>query len=353
MDGGAEKVLINLVNNLDKKKYDITVQTLFDYGVNKKNLNPEIKYKYIFKKVFRGNKHFLKLFSPRFLFKRMIKEHYDIIVSYLEGPTTRIVSGCLDKKTRIINWVHTEMKSLNEFSSSYRNIKELEKSYKRYDTTVFVAETTLNNFEEKTKLNLKNKLIIRNVIDSNEILKMSNEELNEYKKNTTMITLARLTKSKGYDRLLRIHKRLLDEGIQNELWILGEGKEKNNIEDFINRNNLHGSIKLFGYKENPYKYIKKADFYVCSSYIEGYSTSVTEAIILGKPIVTTRCSGMDEILENGNYGIIVENDEESLYNGIKKVLLDKDLRKKYENLSIKRSDFFNTKKQIKQYEKVF
>ena len=89
--GGAEKVLINLVNNLDKSRYDITLMTIFDEGVNKKYLEKNIKYKSIFKKIFRGNVLFFRMFTPEFLYKLFIKDKYDILVSYLEGNTTRIL----------------------------------------------------------------------------------------------------------------------------------------------------------------------------------------------------------------------------------------------------------------------
>ncbi len=351
--GGAEKVLVNLVNNLDLKKYDITVQTLFDVGVNKKGLKKEIKYKTIFKKIIRGNIHILKLFSRKFLFKKMIKEKYDIIVSYLEGPTTRIVSGCTDSDTKLINWVHTEIKNIKEFQKSYRNKKEMEDAYKRYDETVFVANIAKINFENITNFNLKNEKVIRNVIDTNEIIKKSMEKVDIKKEQITLVTLARLIKLKGYDRLLRIHKRLLNEGINHCLWVLGEGPERQNIEDFIKKNSLQSTVKLYGYQENPYKYLKQADIYVCASYIEGYSTAVTEAIIIGKPVITTKCSGMDEILENGKYGLIVDNNEEDLYEGIKKMLLNQDIRKEYEELSLKRSKYFDIEQQIKEVNKIF
>lgn len=351
--GGAEKVLVNLVNNLDSKKYDITVQTLFDIGVNKKNLNANIKYKTIFKKRIRGNIHILKIFSKKFLFKKMIKEDYDIIVSYLEGPTTRIVSGCTNPNTKLINWVHTEMNNVKEFQKSYRSANEMRKSYEKYNMTIFVARSTKDNFEDKTKINLKNSRVIRNIIDINEILNKSNEKIENEKKQITLVTLARLTHSKGYERLLRIHKKLIDEKIEHNLWILGEGEDREKIEDYINKNSLENTVKLYGYQENPYKYLKQADIYVCASYIEGYSTAVTEALIIGKPIVTTDCSGMNEILENGKYGLIVKNDEKDLYEGIKEMILNSEFRKNFENLAVERRKYFSINEKIKEIDELF
>ena len=85
MHGGAEKVLLNLVNNMDHEKFDITVQTLFDVGVNKQFLSDKVHYKTCYKKMFRGNTKYFKLFSPEKLYRKYIKDDYDILVAYLEG----------------------------------------------------------------------------------------------------------------------------------------------------------------------------------------------------------------------------------------------------------------------------
>ena len=153
--------------------------------------------------------------------------------------------------------------------------------------------------------------------------------------------------------MLRTHKKLLDENIIHDLWILGEGEDREKIENYIKKNALENSVKLYGYQENPYKYLREADIYVCASYIEGYSTAVTEALIIGKPIITTNCSGMNEILENGTYGLIVENNENALYNGIKEIILNSNLRKNYENLAIKRREYFNIDRQLKEVNEIF
>lgn len=352
--GGAEKVLVNLVNNIDKREYEVTIQTLFDYGVNRQNLNKDVKYKYVFKKLFRGNIHFLKIFSPSFLYKRMINEKYDIIVSFLEGPTTRIVSGCDDNHTKIISWIHTE--EIESFKKSYRNFKEMKNAYLKYDMNVFVSKTIKEKFEKKMLINLMEKsCILKNVIDNNFIETKANELIEKDKKNgnVLIVSCGRLIKLKGYDRLLRVHKRLLDNNIKNELWILGEGSERKKLEKYVMDNKLESSVTLLGYKENPYAYVKKADVYVCSSYIEGYNTSVIEAIILKKPIITTKCSGMDEILENGKYGLIVENDEDTLYNGVKEMILNVRFREKYKKLAIERKKYFSMENQLKEIYKIF
>lgn len=351
MVGGAEKVLINLVNNLDFEKYEITVQTLFDYGVNKTYLNKNIKYKYIFKKIFRGNIYLLKLFSPKFLFKKMIKGEYDIIISYLEGPTTRIVSGCSNKNVKLVNWVHTELKDIKEFKKVYRNLSEMKKCYLKYHKTIFVSLEVQKAFENIINVD---SLVIPNVIDINTITESSQKEnLDIEFMHPAIVTIGRLTKVKGYERLLRIHKRLIDENVKNYIYLLGEGEERQNIEKIIHQENLSTTVKLMGYKKNPYVYIKNADLYVCSSYKEGYNTALVEAIILGKPVITTKCSGVNDILNNGRNGMIVENNDEALYEGLKRMILDEKLRKSYEEQIAERKLYFDTQTVINKTQNFF
>ena len=95
--GGAEKVLVNLVNNLDYERFDVTVVALFAGGVNEQFLNPNINYRTVFSKTFPGNSKIMKIFSPKQLHKMIIKGEYDIEISYLEGPCARIISGCSKK----------------------------------------------------------------------------------------------------------------------------------------------------------------------------------------------------------------------------------------------------------------
>ena len=122
----------------------------------------------------------------------------------------------------------------------------------------------------------------------------------------------------------------------------------------IKENSLEESVKLLGFKENPYPYLKKADIFVSSSRFEGFSLVVGEALCLKKPIIATKCVGPLELLNNGEYGLLAEiEDVRDLAEKIKKLVLDKGLRKKYSSLSKKRSEIFNIDKTIQEVEKVF
>ena len=348
-------MLVNLVNNMDRSKFDITVQVLFKGGVNEQFLKSDIKFKYYYKKQFRGNSKYFCLFSPEKLYKKFIKEKYDITVSYLEGPTARIVSGCPDKDTKLVSWIHVEQHTKDQLSSSFRSFSEAEKCYNKYDMTVCVSEYVKRDFSNILDFR-KPIQVLYNTNETNQILEKSDERIDDYvfdESCKTIVAVGTLKKSKGFDRLIRIHKKLLDNSIDNKVIILGRGSEKDNLQNLINEYGVSNSCKLLGYNTNPYKYIKKSDIFVCTSFAEGFSTAATEALILGTPVVTVEVSGMKEMLgENNEYGIVTDNDENALYEGIKKMLTTPNLLKDYAAKAKERGEKFSTEKTVKAAEKM-
>lgn len=350
--GGAERVLVNLVNNLDQEKYDITLLTLFDEGENKRYLKEHIRYKSIFKKTFRGNSYIFKLFSPQFLYKRFIKDDYDIAVAYLEQVPTRILAGCSNENTKKITWLHIEIQDKYKFFKPFRNFKEVKWCYEQYDSIVGVSQTAIDSL--KGLIGMQDKMCVKyNTVETQQIITKSQEKVQDIcfdKDKINLVTVGRLTEQKGYDRLLRIHKRLLDEGINCHLYIIGQGELRDRFEAYIRKNRMEDSVTLVGFTNNPYKYVRKGDLFVCSSYREGFSTAVTEALIVGTPVITTLCSGMEEMLENGKYGIIVKNDEEDLYIQLKDIICDKEKLRYYKEMAQKRGCFFNTENTVREVE---
>ncbi len=351
--GGAEKVLVNLVNHMDRDKFDITVMTLFDEGVNKQSLAPHIKYKTCFKKSFPANSHFLKLFSPAFLHRRFIKDAYDIEIAYLEGPSARVISGCQNKDTKLISWIHCTQKNENDISVGFRNFNEVQKSYKIFNKIIFVSKST-----EKSFRNLISDIesqVLYNTNDSDKIEKLSFDDIDCVFDNSkiNLISTGRLIPVKGFDRLIKIHIRLIAENHPIHTYILGEGSEsyKSKLIDLINENKISDSFTLLGYQINPYKYVSKADLFICSSYSEGFSTAATEALIVGTPVCTVEVSGMKEMLgENNEYGIVTKNSEDALYEGIKSLLDNPELFKHYKEKAVERGKFFSTEKTVKAVE---
>ncbi len=349
--GGAEKVLVNLVNNMDKTKFDITLMTLFDSGVNKQYLNSDIKYKFIFKKVFNGNVLFLRMFTPRFLYKKFVKDDYDVVIAYLEGNTTRILSGCNDNSVKKIAWLHVEMSEKTLFYP-WGSKQKCIRGYGKFDKIVGVSKTVIESFVKNTK-KWDNLCVKYNTVDTDYIKDKSKENVDDVifdSNKLNVISVGRLINQKKYDRLLRIHKRLIDNGVVHNLFILGIGEKKAQLQAYINDNNLNESAHLIGFRDNPWKYVKNSDLFVCSSEKEGFSTAVSESIIVGTPVVTTRCSGMDEMLDDGRYGLIVDNNEDALYEGMYSLLTNKSKLQFYKDKVRERSCFFDKENTVKKVE---
>ena len=110
---------------------------------------------------------------------------------------------------------------------------------------------------------------------------------------------------------------------------------------------LKDKVFLLGYRENPYKYVKNSDLFVCSSISEGFSLVTGEAMAAGVPVISVNCPGPNEVLEFGKYGMLVNNDEDSLYDGIKELIDNKQLYDKYKGAAINRGQMFSVKNFIR------
>jgi glycosyltransferase involved in cell wall biosynthesis len=350
--GGAEKVLVNLVNNMDPQKFDISVTALFGGGVNEQFLMPHIHYHAVFRKSFPGNSHIMKLFSPKALHRWFIHRQYDIEVSYLEGPCARIVSGCPDSTAKLVSWIHVQLNNLHTLARSFRNHAEAISCYNRFDKTICVSEYVRNDFCNSISFE-KPCEVLYNTVESDKIISASKEAAPELSNCDTLklVAVGTLKPSKGYKRLLRIIKTLISEGHKLHLFILGIGPMRENIEEYIRSNQLESIITLLGYHTNPYKYVAKCDLFVCASYAEGFSTAATEALIVGTPVCTVEVSGMKEMLgENNEWGIVTENSEEALYQGIKRLLDHPELLAHYKKQAAIRGKTFNTENTVKAVE---
>ena len=353
--GGAEKVLVNLVNHMDYSKFDITVMTLFDCGENKQFLRPEITYKYWKKKIFPGNSHFMKLFNPEQLHKMIIKEKYDIEIAYLEGPCARVVSGCMNPEVRLVSWIHIEQKNEKAAATSFRSIREAKRCYGKFNEIIRVSQDVQKRFQNALYLRVKNE-ILYNTVNSEEILEKAKEKIETVIFKETeikLVAVGKLLHTKGFDRLLRITKHLLEEKYKVHLYILGDGPMRTQLEKYIADNHMEQYVELLGYQLNPYKYMAKCDLFVCASYAEGFSTATTEALILGIPVCTVNVAGMKEMLgENNEYGIIVQNDEKALYEKIKLLVARKHLLEHYKKQAEKRGIMFSTEKTVVEVERM-
>jgi glycosyltransferase involved in cell wall biosynthesis len=355
--GGVEKILQIVCRNFDYSRYDLTL-----YASRKEEMPlgtyPEhLKIQYIFDD---GNglltkmKNKLKLFvyyhfPPSFYYKLLIRKRYDVGIAFIEGYATRFLSGAPTSMKKI-GWVHIELNTFHWTDVAFRSRQEEVKCYHDLDKIVCVSQTVKNQVDQLFGCP-DSTIVLYNPIEKEKILAQSEENLPEEYKNRKhqirMVSLGTLNKRKSYDRLLVAVNRLIKNGCDVELMILGSGEEQDSLKSYIAENGLEDSVYMVGFVHNPYPFVKSADIYVCSSFAEGYNTAVTEALILGKAVVSTEVSGIREQLGDSEYGIVTENSIDGLYTGLEKMCHDGTFLK-YQKKAQEVSERYNLQNQMNQ-----
>ena len=325
--GGAEKVLVDLVNNMDPEKYRITVQTLIDAGAHKNVLKDHIHYKAILKNA-KLSKWVIKLMPAKLVYNLFVKDKYDYEVAFLEGYPTRVIAKSTDKNAKRIAWLHTDLFRFPDSENAFTGYFTEKAAYQKFDRIVCVSNSVKESLIKKYDIAGSKISTVYNVVDDEQIrLKADQaESVIERPDGPLIVSVGRLIAQKGYDRLLRIHKSLMDDGLQHTLWIVGEGEKRPELEAYIQENNLQ-NVLLLGFQNNPYVYMAKADLFVSSSVAEGFSTVITESVVLGVPVLSTNTAGACEPVEAPRCSVVVETEEE-LYQSIKRVLTDPSEMKK-------------------------
>jgi len=331
--GGAEKVLVTFLKNLPKDKYEIDLLLNLYSGkylsqvpdwVNIIYLNkgemittnrlqdiPEKAARVIFQTV-------LKEF-PDLLYSFILKDKkYDIEFAAIHGMRDEILHSTNHASKKIV-WIHNDLSQVKEYTD-----EEIQKFF-GFDSIMVISKKIEKLFLDLARNDTEKQKVIKiyNPLDTEEILSKAelpaiNYEFDE--KLPTFISVGTVFPQKGFDRLLKVHKKLLDEGLQHKILIIGDGYDFENIKNLKSELGVDDTATMLGFSDNPYPYFKDSDFYILSSRYEGFPTVLFEAITLKKKIIATEVSGVNEMLNNGELGLIVENSEHGIYEGMKKAL---------------------------------
>lgn len=334
--GGAERVLVDIVNEL-ASKYDITIFTIYAKGELEKELSKKVKLKSLFNvsysELSKFQKHIVMplkvLLLRNRIYNQIINENYDVEIAFLEGPITRLLS-VKNSNTKKIAWIHNDI-SLVFGNGIKAKIKRLldKNIYQKYEKLIFVSKDNFNKFVQ-VYLNLKNvkkediKLeVIYNYINKEKVIEKSNEgQIEKFDENSiNIVTVARLVKQKAIERLINVHKRLISENLIHNIYIIGDGPLKEDLQEQIKVNTVEKTFKLLGKKDNPYPYIKNADYFCLLSYFEGYGMVLEEAKILGKSIIITDTAAR-EAVEDYENSLIIDNNEDAIYEGLKQIIMN-------------------------------
>ena len=363
--GGAEKVLVTFLKNLSPDKYEIDLllnlysgKYLKDvpswiniYYLNKGEMIttnrpqdiPQKAYRVIYQKL-------LKTF-PKILYSTILSnKQYDIEFAAIHGIADEILNSPIKSSKKIV-WIHNDLSNIPEYT------EERLRKFFGFDKILVISNKINDLFLSLANTEVEKQKIVRiyNPIDVEEILNLAKIPCDLKKKEgvKTFVSIGTVFPQKGFDRLLRAHKRLIDEGFLHNVWIVGDGYDFPNIEKLFHELKIEETAKLIGFKENPYPYFTQADYYILSSRYEGYPTVLFEAMVLAKPIIATDVSGVREILNNGELGYIIPNEDEEIYNSMKYFLENNDFAVNYTNTIQSKSLPFELKNAVESIEQNF
>ena len=244
---------------------------------------------------------------------------YDVAISMKEGKVMKdTVSVRALKKLAWIQCDYRTFQHRDWFKSVFPSIDKERRCMQRFDKIVCVSETARIGRIE-TIGDTGNLCIRYNPIDWEKIRELSKKACGFSKDFTRKLIVAvgRLDPVKNFKCLLEASV-LLKNKFDFDLWIVGDGPQKEELAEYIRSNNLT-NVKLLGFQANPFPIIKQADLFVSSSISESYGLSVQEALILGVPVVAVKCSGIVESLDP-EFGVLVDNSSEELSKAISKLL---------------------------------
>lgn len=363
--GGAEKTLVTFLKYIPSNKYEIDLLlNLYSgkylsevpdwinvYYLNKGEMITTNRIQDILPKAFRViYQTFLKKYPTVLYNGKLNGKQYDIEFAAIQGMKDEILNSPITSSKKIV-WIHNDLSSIKEYTP------EKIKDFFRFDKIMVISDKIQSTFESIAKNETEKSKIVRiyNPIDTNEILDKSEKEIDNYTFNPnvpTFISIGTVFPQKGFDRLLNVHKKLLDEGCNHNILIVGDGKDFKEIDALKNNLGLQKTATMIGFTPNPYPYLKRANFFILSSRYEGFPTVLFEAITLKKKILATDVSGVKDMLLNGKLGKIMDNSEEGIYLSMKECLTNPNLFTKIEQNLKEYIAPFNLNTSVKKIEEI-
>lgn len=352
--GGVEKSLIEMLRNIDYSLYNVDlvllnglgdylhqvpkeINIIFrdltkSYGPFIKCLINNIKNKDFFTMLFRVIVCLDKFFGvsvlsyAKPLFGGLKK--YDCAIAYRIGICTEFVGYIVDANKKITWWHH------GEYGYSEKITNRWNKVYRKFHNIIAVSDSCKKMLIKHVP-SISNKLItIPNIIDCNEIRTKSFEQAAyciNYNEHITLLSVGRLSPEKGMINCVHACKKLIEGGYDIKWYLIGDGVQRNEIEECIKEYKLENHIYLLGSIQNPYPYMKNVYMYVHPSIVESLSITVLESLTLNTPVVVAKSMGPMEFIRDKDNGLLVEPTPEGLYGGIVSLINNKDLYKQLKN----------------------
>ena len=341
--GGVEKSLLDVLQHLDYSKYEVDLLLFQGIGDYKNEIPEEVNILEIdllktegsFKKLITDSfkelkfsnlkfrllsKKINKKLNPSLLAKMkkywLLSKQYDIAIAYRFGFPMDFVAYLIEAKKKYVWWHH------GSYMYSKDETYMINKTLENFDKIVFVSKSCMNMAFNNGLNCIGKSVVIPNMLDV-EYIENKSEEFIPYDKsengNKIIVTVSRLSPEKHIENAVYAAELLVKNNVLNFTWyIVGNGSEYNNLKKIISDKNLEDKIILTGNQVNPYPYVRCADVYAHTSYVESQGIAILEAMSLGKLCVVTKSDGALEFCKDGYNSFLCEQNYSDLYSGISK-----------------------------------
>lgn len=346
--GGIETALVNLLNRLDPRKYDITCLILQDEKPMAKRLPAHCRLlvadrehtvsfseKYRYSRLFHltekpenpsGLHQAMMWLVPaikwaenrlyiRYICKQLQNEHFDTCIIYSDVAAETAVRA-----------VNAEKFLMFYHHGAMRHVYHDEVGYRKCERIIAVSQNQEERLRRFCPQYADKMMTIENITDDEGIIARSREPIPERypQEQYNIVTCGRIAKEKGMDIAAEACAELVAAGLEHiHWWIVGGGPAEAEVREKIAQLGMEQYVTMLGMQENPYPYIAKADLYVQPSRVESFGLTIAEALILGQYVVSTDTDGAREILTDPIMGRICPVNAQSLAQEILAVLQEK------------------------------
>ena len=354
--GGVEKVLLSMLNNLNKEKFDLSLVVNLFQGELRNEIpvliptkilaggkedfpkNPILNKIYL---LLRGIKLGLFRTFPILADRLIIKNNADVEIATGYTMFSDVLNSS-NKNSKKIGWFHSDI----TFPKLQPAVPLILNQIPKFDYFIFGSQQTKDIFVETyPKIKLPDNQVILNAIPIDELKQKANEFVPDFgTEHPVFVTVGRLHSRKGHHKLMEAHSKLLQEGFAHKIFVIGDGEENENLRNQAEKLGVSESFQFLGSLLNPYPYVKNADFYMMPSESEGWPLIIAETLILQKPIIATNVGGIPEMIIHKKNGYLIDYDVEDIYQSMKTFLSDKNLVAEIqENLKQSEKQFDNQK----------
>lgn len=370
-NGGAERSLVNFLNELPDDQYDIDLLLFKREGmfmkqvpafVNVLETPKELKRLYgsvkkaglsmptkvvgtAVSSLLTKNSREKRGFRWKYFYSHQIpkmEEKYDLAIAYISGEILYFVDEKVKADKKIV-WIHNDyVSAMHPKKYDYSHLANMDKIVSISDSCVDILKEVFPEFANKV-------CCLPNITSSLVLNKRADECYpKEYEKNgINILSIGRLHEQKGFDMAIKAAKIMKEAKFNFKWFVIGTGELEAELKKQIQMSNVEDCFILIGAKENPYPYIKNCTVFIQPSRYEGKSVVLDEAKILAVPIVATAYPTVGDQLEDKVEGMIVPMNPEGIAEGLLEMAKNEELRKKYsDNLASKE---YGNQKEIEQY----